>query len=354
MKKRHCRILTAALFTLVALAWNPSASAEEIDWDKARALRMKAKQGETLNDEEKSYLEKAMKARAVRSPRPTGDPTRGDGTNEKATADYVEVSEETSPVNKQKVTASDGNSIEFVYRVPAADGPLPAVVFFHGGLGIRHPRELTDNALTGPMPTRFLDAGFVSVCGTFRTYGREPNSRGPILDAIAIVEAVKDLPEVDPESIVVFGGSGGGSIALELAGESSVSPAAVIAGEPATVLFTGVMTSIANREDSMKTFQARYTEEKRKTTEAKINAIQCPILIHHGDQHLLRKINFELVFPAIEKAGKSLTVEKYPGEQHGFYWGYHTTTETLNTVFERSIKFIEPLLNTPAAQQRES
>jgi hypothetical protein len=28
------------------------------------------------------------------------------------------------------------------------------------------------------------------------------------------------------------------------------------------------------------------------------------------------KINFEIVFSAIEKAGKSLTIEMYPGENH--------------------------------------
>ena len=161
---------------------------------------------------------------------------------------------------------------------------------------------------------------------------------------------MKTLPEVDADSIVIFGGSGGGSMALEMAGAGESAPVAAVAGEPASVLFTGVMTGIPNRESSMKDFMNLYTEERRMMTEEKINAISCPILIHHGDTHPLKKINFELVFPSIEGAGKTLVVKKYPGEDHGFYWGNRTSEETVNQVVSSTLEFIEPLLKSQPAE----
>lgn len=333
--------LTLVSMTL-SLAILSSLIADEIDWDHAKSLRQKKRTGQTLNEEESAYLEKAMQSRAG---------TRGDGSDEKATVEPIVVSEEDSPLKTLSAIASDGNTIEVTYRAPKANRPLPAVIFIHGGLGQRRPHELIASAMSGSTPTRFLAAGYVAVSATFRTYGDKPLSRGPILDLIAIVREVKKLPEVDPESVVIFGGSGGGNIALELAGDKTAAPLAVIAGEPATVLFTGVMTAISNREESMKSYATLYTDERRQATEVKIAAISCPILIHHGDTHPLKKINFDIVFPAIQDAGKTLVVNTYPGEDHGFYWGNRTSTETLEQVIANSLAFIEPLLHSLPASR---
>lgn len=317
-----------------------STEADEIDMNHARSLRQKAKSGQTLTAEENIYLEKAIKARS----RP--DATAGDGSDEQPTVSPIDISEDESPVETLTATASDGNQIEVAYRVPKANRPLPAIVFIHGSLGQRKPREVIANAISNPTQTRFLAEGYVTVSATFRTYVREPLSRGPILDLIAIIQAVQKLPEVDPESVVVFGTSGGGSIALELAGEKSLHLPAVVIGEPASVLFTGLMTDLSMREKSMSDYPSLYTDERREATEAKIAAITCPILVHHGDVHPLKKINFDIVFPAVEAAGKTLIVKRYPGEDHGFYWGNRTSEETLDSVVSSSLEFIEPLLKT--------
>lgn len=332
-----------------------SAGGDEVDWKRARELHRKAKSGQQLTPKEQEYLNSAMEARrnGVHRQRPESPPdnaTRGDGHDSQHAVDPIRISDEQCPVRTLQATAEDGNKIKVAYRVPPADRALPAVIFLHGGLGQRHIRPLTADAMNHPTHTRFLKEGFVSVSASFRTYGREPLSRGPILDAIAIVQAVKKLPNVDPQSVVAFGGSGGGSIALELAGEPKADVAAIIAGEPATVLYTGIMTEIAVREKSMRDFPTRYTDRHRAATNAKIRAISCPILIHHGDTHPLKDINFQLVFPAIEQAGKSLTVRKYPGEHHGFYWGNHTTAETVDAVINSSLTFLSPLLKTKPAK----
>ena len=317
--------------------------ANDIDWARAASLRAKAKRGQELTAEEDAYLKRAIAARSA------PDPTRGDGSDEQATVPPIVIPEDTSPVRTLNVTASDGNTLQVVYRAPKADRPLPAIVFIHGSLGQSKPRELIQSALTNPTHTRFLSKGFVSVAATFRTYGEDPLSRGPILDAIAIVQAVKKLPEVDPGSVVVFGTSGGGSIALELAGEKDLGLPAVVVGEPASVLYTGLMTDLSMRDESMKNYAALYTDERRAATEKKIAAISCPILVHHGDVHLLRKINFEIVFPAIQAAGKTLLIKNYPGEDHGFYWGNRTSEATVNAVVANTLDFILPLLKSPPA-----
>lgn len=333
---------------MLALALLSNLTADEIDWDLAKALRQKSRSGQTLNQEESAYLEKAMQART----RPSSpNPMRGDGIGETPTVAAVEVSEVDSPVKMLTATASDGNRIEVPYRVPIADHPLPAIVFIHGSLGQRKPRELVENITSNPTQTRFLAAGYVTVAATFRTYVDTPLSRGPILDVAAIIQEVQKLPEVDPESVVVFGTSGGGSIALELAAQAELSLPAVVIGEPATVLYTGLMTDLSMRDRSMKEYATLYTDERRKATEAKIAAISSPLLVHHGDVHPLRKINFEVVFPAIQKAEKSITVKHYPGENHGFYWGNRTSEETVNSVVSSTLEFISPFLNSPPAKR---
>jgi len=347
------RLLFSLTFALIfASGLRASEDATPIDWDRAKSLHQKSKAGQSLSDEEKAYLEKAVKARRAGNPNrnTSSDPTRGDGSGERPTVKPVLVSEVDSPVKMLTATASDGNTLEVAYRVPKADRPLPAMVFIHGSLGQSKPRELMHSARANPTHTRFLSKGYVAVAATFRTYAQEPLSRGPILDAIAIVRAVKELPEVDAESVVVFGTSGGGSIGLELAGEEEADPLAVVIGEPATVLYTGLMTDLSMRDKSMKDYPTLYTDERRKATEAKIARIACPLLIHHGDTHPLKKINFDIVFPAIEKAGKTMVIKHYPGEDHGFYWGNRTSEKVLDSVVSSTLEFIEPLLKSQPAE----
>ncbi|MBB3209070.1 dipeptidyl aminopeptidase/acylaminoacyl peptidase [Rhodopirellula rubra] len=346
MKPRSCLLLVCVIsVSLLTTCW-----ADEIDWDRARVLRQKQKRGVVLTANEAEYLSRAIKQRSAGTGERTGDrSTDGDGSRERATVPPVRVSEEDSPVKTLTVTAADGVRTEVAYRVPrSADRPLPTFVFFHGGLGKRTPRMLQEDARSNPTHTRFLVAGYVAVSATFRTYGREPLSRGPILDAIAIVRAVKELPEVDADRVIVFGGSGGGSIVLDLASSREAAPFAVVAGEPASILYAGMMHDVSVREDCMKRPLHYYTDIQRQQTEQKIDAIRCPILIHHGDTHPLKKMNNEILFPAITAAGKDLRVIIYPGEQHGFYWGNHTQTSTVDRVVASTLQFVESLSKTQA------
>jgi len=141
----------------------------------------------------------------------------------------IEISEAISPVQKAKVTAGDGNTIEIAVRTPSGGGPFPAVIFLHGGMAESHINGRIRETRIGALPTRFLAAGYVIVMSTYRTYEENSRDPGPIDDNVAVVSYVRKMPEVDARSVVVFGGSGGGRLALELSGLGEHTGLAAIA-----------------------------------------------------------------------------------------------------------------------------
>ena len=114
---------------------------------------------------------------------------------------------------------------------------------------------------------------------TFRSREENPQTRDALDDCLAVVDYVKKMPVVDPKSVAVLGGSGGGSLALELAGETDLC--AIVAGEPASVLFTGLMVrGMSDRgpafQDVMRNPKKHYTPELQKFTRAKDRADPLP------------------------------------------------------------------------------
>ena len=125
------------------------------------------------------------------------------------------VSEEACPLVVVEVPTPDGNKATAVIRTPPGPGKLPAIIFFHGGLQQMPLEILKKDVLFQPTQCRFLAAGYVTAAATFRPRQHDPQTRDALVDCLAIVDYVKKLPRVDPNSVVVFGGSGGGSGARE-------------------------------------------------------------------------------------------------------------------------------------------
>lgn len=228
------------------------------------------------------------------------------------------VSEEACPLRQVTVKARDGYTTVAVLRKPPGKGPFPAVVYLHGTLE-HWPPERLERALRGQTLSRFLASGYVTVAPAFRGRDQNPQTREALWDCLAAIEYVKALPEVDARSVVVWGTSGGGSLALELAGETSL--AAIAPEEPASILFTGMLVNANDREARMRDPQKYYTPELRAFTREKITRISCPILVTQGGVHPINRINNEIVIPELIRAGKSVEVCFYPGEPHGFGQG---------------------------------
>ena len=87
----------------------------------------------------------------------------------------------------------------------------------HGGLATRSAEELRKYTLDVAYPSRFLAAGYAVAVITFRSRDDDPQSRVSAEDSLAAVNHVRRLSYVDPKSVVVYGCSGGGELALEVA-----------------------------------------------------------------------------------------------------------------------------------------
>ncbi len=273
-------------------------------------------------------LEEAM-AHARRSPAqpPTAESRRtagmeGDGAGPMgAKVEPIRISELVSPIEVIATEASDGRPLRAFWRGPIGGRPFPAIVFVHGGLSEFPEAVLRDQLRVNPVITRMLEAGYAVAQATFRSYEHDVQSRGPIEDVRAVVRAVARLGGVDASRIALFGGSGGGSIALELGSDPAVR--AVVAGEPATLIYTGMLTTgeYGPRLEIMANPEEHFSTELRQRTLEKLKSLRAPVLILHSDQHDLRKLNKPLFLPIMQEAGVRVQYREYPGYGHGFYFG---------------------------------
>lgn len=230
------------------------------------------------------------------------------------------VSKEACPTIEITATAKDGKEAVAMMRKPPGAGPFPAVIYFHGGSST-FTRENLESELQGQTLSRFLAAGYVVVAGTYRPVRQMDNA---IMDGVAIVEHVKTIAGVDRKSVVIWGDSGGGSLAFDIA--ATISVCAITVHEPATILFARVGSG-SDRRASILDPKSVYTPEAQKRTRAKIQKIGCPIFLPHGDVHPINKFNNEITIPEFRAEGRTLEVKLYPGENHGFT---HRSVATLD------------------------
>ncbi len=264
-----------------------------------------------------------------------------------------EVSEQVSPLQVVTVKASDGGKSVMILRKPPGKGPFPAVVILHGGLNVQTEKQLSHAVRTSPTHVRLLAAGYVIAAPTFRNRDLDPQEPGTLLDVLAAIDYVKAMPEVDPESVALAGGSGGASLAIEAAGQREV--AAALLGEPASILFMGMFTkqsphkgerfSPSDTNDMCLNPEKYLTPEVRALVERKISQISCPLLIGHGDVHPLKVLNSRVLFPALALAGKRVEWLTFPGGPHGFYFGSGRPESALR-FFEAGRVFLERNVKT--------
>ena len=243
------------------------------------------------------------------------------------------LSEDDCPLEVITPTASDGHRGLGVLRKPPDRGPFPAIIYLHGGITTLPIASLRSTAKDGANPSRFLAAGYVVVVPTYRSRDIDPQSSVSLEDALAMVEFVRRLPYVESESIVVFGCSGGGDLALEIAARTRIC--AVVPEEPASVVMAGLFNSSVPKKGERYTpgdgffmleNPARYyTPEFQKFLQAKIAKIQCPILIVQGSVDRpdvpINKFNAEVLIPELRAAKKTLEVRTYAGQGHCFFAG---------------------------------
>ena len=269
------------------------------------------------------------------------------------------ISEDASPLEAIAPVAKDGHRGTGLLRRPPGTGPFPVLLWIHGGLTTQPETRLREYALS-PNPSRFLAAGYVVAVITYRSRDEDPQSTVSLADSIAAIDHLRGLPYVDPKSIVIFGCSGGGDLALEIAAATEI--AAIAPEEPATVLFTGIL----NREVPKKgarykpgdgaaafgpDYARAYTAKYQQLTQEKMRRIRCPILIVQGEPSSdLNRFNMGVFVPELRTAGKFVDVRTYPGEPHcfGFYGSGPRTPRPAVAlkVFQDVDAFFRKYLNT--------
>lgn len=276
-------------------------------------------------------------ARAHRQQR---DPTRGDNLSSTSSLLAIDIPLSVAPLKTVALKSNDGVILDFAYRTPKGKGPYPVIIFFHGGGGMSNLDGLKRNLLNGAIQTRFLDKGFMTVQSTRRPYWPARDKKQPtgfadaVKDASLVVETVKGLPQVDADRIILYGGSGGGILAIRTAAEVEVSH--VVAGEPATVVALdprkGKPGGAAAYRDVMENPERFYTKERQKEMRGWMKEVEAPVLVLQGNHTGLYKTNFEILIPEMKKLGKEISFIEFPGLSHGFYWGTTRTGATVETV----------------------
>lgn len=247
----------------------------------------------------------------------------GDGSRRVAVSRVppIAIPESESPVIIFSAQTTDGRTVKTVWRRPAGDGPVPVVLVVQGSLDEIPLDRLRGFVLGNSVGTRLLNAGYAAAATSPRSYAADIQSPAPIDDVRTVVRVLARQPGVDPSQIFLYGGSGGGSIVLELASEEMVR--AVAAGEPATLIYTGMLATSDYRVrlEMMREPALYFTESLRQRTREKLKTVRVPVLIVHSDQHDLHKFNEPIFLPLMRQAGVKVEFRLYPGYGHGLYFG---------------------------------
>jgi dienelactone hydrolase len=242
------------------------------------------------------------------------------------------ITEQVSPVEQIAPVARDGYAGTAFVRRPPGSGPFPAVVIIHPGLTAWSTDALRALA-AGTQASRFLAAGYVVAATTYRSRDADPQTTVSLQDSLATLDYVSKRQFVDAKSIVIWGCSGGGDLALEVAAATDV--AAIAPEEPASILLTGIFNkdfpkqgSVHTPADSAPIFQDPkrfYTAQYQKLTREKLGRINAPILLIQGDPDRpdlrINQFNATVLVPELRALGKTVEVKSYAGQPHCFAFG---------------------------------
>jgi len=255
-----------------------------------------------------------------------------------------------------------GESYGFFYppvnpEFAAPDGELPPlVVVVHGGPTAHDPAalDLQVQFLTS-RGIALVDVNYGGSTGYGRAYRDRLRSRWgevDVQDAAAAAQFLADAGRVDPERILITGGSAGGYTTLLALGVSDVFAAGISE--------FGVADLVSFHADTHK-FESRYDEylvgrwpdemdlyrERSPVTHA--DKISRPLLLLQGlDDRVVPPSQAETIVAALEKNGVPYAYVAFEGEGHGFRGAY-----ALRRALETSLSFMGQLFGFEPADKLE-
>jgi fermentation-respiration switch protein FrsA (DUF1100 family) len=195
---------------------------------------------------------------------------------------------------------SDGVTLNGWF-VPAAGSASPfTVIVFNGNGGNR--------AYRAPLASALARRGMRTLLFDYRGYGGNSGAateEGLALDARAAADYVASRPDVDPGSIVYFGESLGGSVAVRLAVDRR--PRAMVLRSPFASL-----EAVARHHYPF--LPVRWLLRERHDTTALIRRVTCPTLVITSDHDSIVPVSHtKAVYEAAPEPKRLLTI---PGTDH--------------------------------------
>lgn len=287
------------------------------------------------------------------------------------------------------VKSFDAAYIAAAIRKPPNPGPLPAILFIHGGVGGSDFPAM--KAMTRqPVAEHFYQLGYVVMSTDYRRYHFGDDE---VQDILAAYRKLASYPFVDKSRIAVIGGSHGGYLALMLATRIKLTAAVALAGmvDIEDMFFDyaqELRKNIKDFEDWRRQLVARAAtrpdtpdmawgkipkgaqvklpvagtpayqleielawrfgdrRELYRAISPKDNAarITCPVLFVVGGEDKLRFAGKALI-DDLRGRGVTAQYSEHAGMPHGFYWGlaskpqqYHDSLKVMTAFVERQLK----------------
>ena len=225
-------------------------------------------------------------------------------------------------VQEAQVKSSDGSALYCCLRKPEGEGPFPAVIFIHGGLGAdpKYTRAMLDWSVAGLLHQE----GFVVVSTDFRIdlTGKD------IGDVVAAFKYVAELPFVDAQKIAYFGDSHGAYLAIMAS--TQTNPFALIHGwgvadmaewyrHIKTLPVSYYQKVCLDFETSLGGTPDQVPEAYRQISPTShVACMKGPILILHGGEDKDVPVSHaHTLAKAIEKAGGKYQLKVYKSAGHG-------------------------------------
>lgn len=196
------------------------------------------------------------------------------------------------------VHAKDGTKLQIWYHMPTKPG-APMVVYYHGNSGTIAKRSLQLKEL--------LDLGYGFVAVSWRGFGKSdgiPSEEGLYEDSRAAVEYAKSMG-FETKDIIAVGESLGSGLAVKMATEYRFKG----------VFLITPYTSIADRAQEIYWYLPVWCLVKDNFTSLdKIDKINAPLLIVHGDQDDIIPHTHSEALMKVAKEPKELII--YSGKGH--------------------------------------
>jgi len=227
----------------------------------------------------------------------------------------------------------DGRRITGMANVPKGEGPWPVALLIRGWVD----EEIYQTGLgTEKMADFLAQNGFLTLAPDLIGFGGSDQAFPDMLQTrffqpitiITLLDSLGNLPQADPEKVVLWGHSNGGQIALSVLEitEKNIPTslwAPVSAPFPESILH--YTDELEDQGQLIKKTLAEFEKEysvSQYSIDSFYGQIQAPLIVHQGIQDESIPLKWtENLIKSLNDLNKEVVYYKYAGENHNFHYG---------------------------------